>query len=935
MTQGISIPQNEYAFPNVSFSESIVGPLPFNPEWRNTIGVAGVFSRGPVGPTRINNRQDFAYIYGEDNSPGSLFIRQAMLQGATDFIVSRVMPNPERSSGAISLQSGSNPTVSEAFVASGNARTVGMTFEASYVGSPLLRAGVYVGADVRVDASQPLAISTFEGTGYFDFKVIEKVTNDAAASSAISVTIANTVSVDSIQIVSASGSAGTTLSTTAKPGRTIRSSAATLSAGSGMTYLQILSYPFEITSGTWGVLARGSVSGVTGGTDSVTIEVSSSSDPSYFTVAYSYRSGDGSALLSNLATARNYGNAVGIADGFLLVPITNKNYQDLFVYTDTSGTLARVNTGIDVAIGNTGDTAPTELVPSSTFSIPFIRGVVHVGETNSSASGFPNTSASFPAGLAAVEILDRLRKAIATSTTLVAMLEDISVNNFNLPYSLTFRSTFVGTEANRVRYKLTRTVGSGTPNDLLFRDTTDLYGTNIAMTGGRNAMSFAQLFLYDINGNPLVRIDAISPGSPGNKIRVTVRPVPPGQFRIEIVDEGGLNYNVPITPESFLLSNYSVDPATGLYPDTLDSKLIRAYFLPVVNSNGQPINSSITGLTPQRLAPPVQTLEGTASTSNPLHPSHRGVAYLSNIYLKGGSEPVDYKIADPSESDYVEAVKRLEDVDCAIISLAGVAVSDARYELAISELTAQAERSTTFNGLRIAIISAPARVAEARASIIASGVSSDRVVIVSGYSTMTGARALGVNSVSPVGYYVGMLASIPPQVSPAAVGTGQAVSGVLSVDAKSSPTYLDAMTRARLEVLYYDSGLQLYKFLNGITTSNDAQRKYVSVRRMTDQIIMDLYRNLQWVRSSPNTRSLRSRVAAACDAYLKNLQRDEKIYGFSSTICDESNNSIQEISTGKLNIRVTFTPIYPADFIRVNLVRDLTTEFSVNTAPGA
>jgi hypothetical protein len=200
---------------------------------------------------------------------------------------------------------------------------------------------------------------------------------------------------------------------------------------------------------------------------------------------------------------------------------------------------------------------------------------------------------------------------------------------------------------------------------------------------------------------------------------------------------------------------------------------------------------------------------------------------------------------------------------------------------------------------------------------------------------MTGARALGVNSVPPVGYYAGILSSIPPHVSPAAVSAGQPVGGVLSVDSKSHPAFLDALTRARLEVLYYDSGLQLYKFLNGVTTSNDAQRKYVSVRRMTDQIIMDLYRNLQWVRSDPNTRPLRSRVASACDAYLRTLQREDRIYSFSPTVCDESNNSLQEISSGKLNIRITFTPIYPADFIRVNVVRDLTTEFSVNTAPGS
>lgn len=934
MTQGISIPNNDYAFPNVSFTESVVGPLPFNPEWRNTIGVAGVFSRGPAGPARINNRADFAYAFGEDNSPGSLFIRQAMLQGSTDFVISRVMPTPQRSSGAIALQSGTNPTITEAFVASGDERTVGLTFEASYVGSAFIRSGEYLGADIRVDPEQVLGIPNFEGTGYFDFKVIEKLENDIAPSAALTLNIVNEASVSGLQVVTASGADGTVLANAAAPGRVLLTSDVGVTfTSAGGAFLKVLTYPYEITSGTWAVLVEGQVDGLAGATASVTVEASSISDPSYFVIRYAYRSGSGSALDPNLKTAISYGGTIGVADAFLLLPTTNKNYQSLVVYLDTADVLSTLDTGIDVAIGNFSDSAATELVPTAEFSIPFMRGIVSIGETDTLAVGYPNTSAAFTAGLAAVEILDTLRKAIATEDTLISMLDDVVVNSFNLPYSLTFTSSFVGEEANRIVYTLSRT--GGTDQDIVFQDSGDLYDTDIFMDGGRNGMTSARLFLYDVNGNPLVRIDAISPGTAGNSLRVTVRPSPPGQFRIEIVDEGGQYFNVPITPESFLMSNYSVDPTTGLYPETLDSRLIRAYFLPVANSNGQAISSNIYALTPQRLAPPVQTLAGTSATSNPLHPSHKGVAYLANVYLKGGSEPVDYKITDPAEADYLEAVKRLEEVDCAIISLAGVSVSDARYELAVSELMAQAERSTTLNGLRIAVIAAPARVTEARAGTVASGVSSDRVVIVAGYSTMTGARALGANSVPPIGYYCGLLGSIPPQVSPAAVASGQAISGVLSVDSKSNPQFLDGVTRSRLEVLYYDSGLKLYKFLNGITTSNNVQRKYVSVRRMTDQIVMDLYRNLQWVRSSPNTRSLRSTVASACDAYLRNLQREERIYGFSSTICDESNNTIGDISTGKLNLRVTFTPIYPADFVRVSLVRDLTTEFSLNTSPGA
>jgi hypothetical protein len=812
-----------------------------------------------------------------------------------------------------------------------------MTFEASYVGSPIIDQGVYLGAPVEVDPTQVLALSSFTGTGYLDFEVIEKLSNTTyTASASIAVTLASTNSTTSVQVVTATGSAGTTLSGSAAPGRVLRvaSNPPTFSSGSGKSYLTILSYPFQVSAGVYGVLVQGQATGVVNGTASVTVEATSNSDPDYHVLSYVYRSGSGNALLSNLDTTKTYTNGA-TADGFLIVPVTKKDYQSVLVTTNTTGTLARVDTGIDVAIGDPGSSDPTVLVSTAVFSVPFIRGSTAVGETNPAANGFPNTAAAFLAGLSAVDILDQLRIAISTNTILNTLLEEVNLNNSQLPYNLTFNSTFIGQESNRIFYKMTAVTGDGSspPTDLKFQGLSNLYATQIAMTGGQDAMGTGQLFLYDVNGNPLVLLQAVSPGSAGNKIRVTIRPIPPGQFRMEVVDEEGINFNVPIQPESFLLNNYSVDPTTGLYPETLDSKLVRAYFFPVVNSNGNAVSQLTYSQTPQRLAPPVQTL-GDSAVDNIMHPSHKGIAYLANIFLSGGSEPANYKVTDPTEQDYVDAVKRLESTDCAIITIAGVSITDARYELSVSELVAQAERSNTLNGLRIAVLAAPPRVSEARANSINSGISSKRVVTVAGYSTMVGARYLGVNSIPPTGIYCGILSNIPPHISPAAVSVGQAASGVLSVDSKSDPNYLDALTRGGLEVLYFDGGMRLYKFLNGITTSSDPNEKYVSIRRMTDQIITDLARNLMWVRSSPNTRSLRSRVATACDAYLRSLQREESIYAWSPTICDESINSISDISSGKLNIRITFTPVYPADFIKVNVIRDLTAEFSISTAAG-
>ena len=920
-----------YSFPNVSFSESVIGPLPFSPQWRNSIGVAGVFSRGPA-IARIRNRSDFAYLFGEDDSKGSLFVRQAMLQGATDFYISRVMPDDKAASGAIFLQGGTNGTASEAFVGSGNERTVGMSLIGSYIGSPITPVGSYLGADVSTVPNVELTIPDFEGVGFFDFEVVERVApSEVTASPAFDITAIESTAQNAVQIVSLSGAEGVLLKNNAKPGLVL--GATSVITGYPTEGLEILSYPFETTAGTYNVYVKGVVTSAASGTPiEVEVKTKSSSDPEYFVLSYGYRSSDGASLPSNAIPVRTFLTG-GSANGFFLVDSTVKTAKELSYLSDeTGGLYSQTATGINISIGNAGSTTTTELVPSSTFSIPFIYGQVNVGETDTSATGFPNTSDSFDSGLAAVEILNQLKKQIATNQILSRIMDDVVINDNLLPYSLSYTTPFLGKESNRVLYKLTRTVGSGTPDDILFGSAGASYDTLLSSVSGQDGMGIASLFLYDSNGNPLVYIQALSPGNYGNSLRVTVRPQSPGAFRIEVTDEQSVGYNVPIKPESFSLSNYSVDPETGMYTETLDSNLIRAYFVPVLTAAGESISESTYDLTPQRIAPALETLATSSAVDNPLHPSHRGVAYLKDLYLTGGTQPSTFALEGPDESDYVDAVRRLEENDCAIISIAGVTVSDARYETAITELLVQAERSTTLNGLRIAVIAAPPSLSESRAQTLTSGISSSRAVIVSGWNTLTGTRYLGTNSLSPEGYYVGTLAVISPHVSPASVSAGRSIVGPLTVDTKGTPQFLDTLTKARIEALHYDSGLKMFKFLNGITTSSDPFERYVSIRRLTDQIVMDLYRNLQWVRSAPNTRSQRARVATACDAYLRKFQREEILYAFQPTICDESNNTITDMSSGRMNVRITFTPVYPADFIRVQVVRDLSTEFSLSTS---
>lgn len=933
MSQGISTQQNTYAFPNISFNESVLGPIPFTPQWRNTIGVAGVFPRGPVGPTRISSRQDFASIFGEDDSKGAIFIRQAMQQGATNFVISRVLPSAKAGVSTISLSSGTNPLYNDATVAPTGDRTVGMRMSLSYIGSPLLSPGQYIGAPVATNDTGEISIPGFRGAGFFDFTVAEKIDPSTIVAADFTTNNLRVAAEGNIQVLSVSDAASiAVLRANAKPGTVIKKAAADASAAAiADSGLKVLSYAYQSSTEVWSVLVQGAVTAGTTNTPTV-LSIQSPSGGKYFVVAYNYRGEESSTLPDATFPTQNYERVGGVALGFVTVSVTNKSLQELALITRTAedaNLYSLVNTGIKVAIGNPATSIETEMLLGSTFTVGFAAQSVTIGETDTTAVGFPNTDRAFTPGTSSLAILEQLRSAVLRNQTFSRFINDVSINDALRPFSATLVTGFEGEEANRVHYRLTRTVSAGNPQDILYGESGQLYNTVLHFLNGQDSPRIAERYLYDQGGNPLVLIEALSPGSSGNQIRVTVRPLKNGQFRLDVYDDASNAYNVSIPPESYILNNYTVSQNSGLYSETVGSRLIRAYFLPVALASGAAISQAVYQLTPQRVAPPLASLANSTVVANPLHPSHRGIAYLKDLYLADGYESADFELDEPTEQDYVEAIQRLESEDCSIIAAAGIVAGDIRYEAAVSELLYQAERSTCYNGLRTAVVSAPAKLSGNRAASLTAGLSSDRLTIVGGWSTVSGLSHLGLNSVPPDGIYAGILASIPPHVSPAAVYNGRAANGVISCDTLLDPNYLDQVTRAKVEVLYFDSGMQLYKFLNGVTTTSVAYNQVISLRRQSDQMIMDMYRNLQWVRSYPNTNSLRSRAATAVDAYLRSLVREEKIYGYRPTICNESNNTLADIAARRLNIRVTYTPNYPADFMRVDMNRDITTELSL------
>lgn len=1179
----------QYSFPNVSFSETLVGPIPFTTTFRNRIGIAGVFRRGPRGATRVTNRQDAAYLYGDDNSPGAIAVRQAILQGATDLIISRATPQSTESSYKISLSS-LLPTNEARVGYSGNiqqfnngaqVQTTGLKLDIRYVGEAIestRAAGTF-------SVSEASALSTsvdYTGLGLFEYVVEDYLQSSvqltvAAPVSNVSKTISfdvasNTtyalnqtltltnvqgatpavneiysVSSNNMQITITAVTPAVTATVSKNPGTlqagtisavqvktlTVTSLATNLGAGS---YLYFSNATFKLvdpalrsntsvalsglltsatptvtilqntqptvepvittnalitapqtyvpeTGGTTALeaqvqwvradqtlaanqafisnlkpgrliysnsatafnpstgkplvvlsnasqdptsptmvrfLVKGNISGTLSNSSvtlyevatnkyvfSSTFRVSSGSLPQYKKKANStvttgntaHTNGATSIQLTSLpyrvdpgfiidfgvngyfvvgtqaaASASSVtvngalsGNIPANSEGVLSDPMTysylqtefqsdlrsavvdsyvvsdeavkQNNFDHQLLFERSDGVIFAIPSGIAVDLPGIESSNKIAFLLGGTFRVPVAYASVGIG----SVAGQSN----FSVGTGAGQILSQLKAAIETDVNMLGMLAEPELSVTLNPPSLTLKSNYTGSDANRLKAVLTREV-SGTTGNVVAEDfllnATNLPDSNTnwlsssiktfagATVGSRPAFKD----FYSIDSDALIRVLALSDGVYGNKLKVTLTPQANGQFTLFVVDEDSGDYLSTPTSETLTLSTRDV-ATNGLFNASANSRLIRAFYLPVVA--GQMLTEAELDKIPMRQAPsygdriPVLNVasSSTASYSLPVYAQGAvGSPYLQNVYLEGGSDASISSLSSVERATILrQAVQALESEDVSLLYCAGFTAGDQNYSPVVEEMVGQVNRANVMTGLRTAVIQAPQNLSESQAQVLAASLDNPRVVLIGGHTTMQGVP--GFNNTPAAGLYVGLLASKNPEISPAAAGEGMIPNGVISVDTPTTTTYLDAVTRARTEVLYYDAGLRTFKFLSGISTTSVYNDRYVSIRRMGDQILQDLYSNLIWVRSNRNTEGLRSRVASAVDAYLQNLQREERIIAYRPTLCNESNNPSNTIAQGVLNIAIFYTPVFPADYIRVNVTREIEDSLSIQT----
>lgn len=253
----------------------------------------------------------------------------------------------------------------------------------------------------------------------------------------------------------------------------------------------------------------------------------------------------------------------------------------------------------------------------------------------------------------------------------------------------------------------------------------------------------------------------------------------------------------------------------------------------------------------------------------------------------------------------------------------------------------QTNKATVESGLRQLFLEAPINMPGTQAEALSLAINNELVTIVAGHNVIRLDDGSFARNVGSLGFYVGLLANRSPQIPPHASVQNIFLNNIINTTASNNSSYKDIVSRGSVDTIYFDRGLDRYKFLNGLTTISNSDSnqlnssRYISIVRVRLQIISDLYQNLQWTRSQPNDRTLQAQVTTSIDAYLNSKVREGLITRVGQTICGPTNNTDSDMINGRLNIQINYVPSIPADFINVNLIEDyqlISSDVTINVA---
>jgi len=182
-------------------------------------------------------------------------------------------------------------------------------------------------------------------------------------------------------------------------------------------------------------------------------------------------------------------------------------------------------------------------------------------------------------------------------------------------------------------------------------------------------------------------------------------------------------------------------------------------------------------------------------------------------------------------------------------------------------------------------------------------------------------------AVPPSGYVAGMYgktdASRGPWKAPA--GTGAGLAGSTSLVTNFTDTQHGLMNPDPYNINVIRQFAAAGRVIWGSRTiSNDAEWRYIPVRRTAIMMRVSIYRGIQWAVFEPNDQELWDQLRLNINAFMMSLYRRGAFQGSTPdqaffVKCDSETTPQADIDSGIVNVLIGFAPLKPAEFVVVKI----------------
>ncbi|MGP9020829.1 phage tail sheath family protein [Streptomyces sp. BR1] len=179
--------------------------------------------------------------------------------------------------------------------------------------------------------------------------------------------------------------------------------------------------------------------------------------------------------------------------------------------------------------------------------------------------------------------------------------------------------------------------------------------------------------------------------------------------------------------------------------------------------------------------------------------------------------------------------------------------------------------------------------------------------------------------VSPVGHIAGLWARTDSErgvhKAPGDMSLKEVLEPVRALDDKESAELADAGVNIVRD--FPGKGPTVW---GARTLSNEADWKYLNVRRLTCFLADSIKRSADWAVFEPNDHHLWAALRQSVTAFLDEQWRQGALMGSTPkeafyVICDETNNDQRAISRGEVHVDISIAPVRPAEFVHFRITQ--------------